>query len=82
METYNTVAEKVGMMPSLRWKDNLFQTVVILGSTAIGAAVGYATNGGIGALAGGVGALIVSFLLSGIVLMILGWVRAARKRKG
>lgn len=81
LDSYHTVAETVGLLPSLRVKDNLIQAVVVLGCTGIGAAIGYAINGGPGAIAVGAGAMIVSALLSGLVLMVLGWVRAAKRKR-
>lgn len=89
LETYQTVAETVGGVPSLRLRDNLIQGIVVLIGTVAGAIVGYAllaggeTMGGMEAALLGAGAgLIASALLSGVVLMILGWVRAAAKLPG
>ena len=39
-ESYQTVAETVGMLPSLRWKDNLIQAIAVAGFAGIGAIVG------------------------------------------
>jgi len=91
LEDYQRVAETVGGL-SLRWSDNLIQALVIIGSTLIGAGVGWLVGGGslgfgasmgprIGALLFGAGAMIASTLISGLILMILGWVRAARSRR-
>ncbi|MBY0260958.1 MAG: hypothetical protein K2Q20_01350, partial [Phycisphaerales bacterium] len=79
-ETYNTVAETIAG-PSLRIGDNLIQAAIIVGCTGLGAIVGFFGWGGIGAAVGGVGMMVVSTLVSGGVLMVLGWVRAARKRR-
>ncbi|MFW6164344.1 MAG: hypothetical protein ACODAJ_16365 [Planctomycetota bacterium] len=85
-EVYESVAETVGGVPSLRLGDNVVQAVIVVLGTAVGALVGLAwlarfqTLGKIeGVLLGALGGLIASVLISGIVLMVIGWVRAARK---
>lgn len=91
LDDYNTIAETVGGL-SLRKKDTLLQGLVVLIGTLLGAAVGVvfmlrdeSDNGPpwwfymVGcALVG----LIVSAFLSGFVLMIVGWVRAAKRISG
>lgn len=87
LESYNRVAETVGLVPNLRLKDNLLQLVIVLVGLLIGAVVGYVLarqNGhagqaalGFAALGAGLGFVLFG-VLSGIVLMILGWVRAIR----
>jgi hypothetical protein len=79
LEAYHKVADTVGMVPSLRVKDNLIQAAIVLGGILLGATIGYFVRGGLGMLAGAVGGMIVSAFLSGLVLMVLGWYRAARK---
>lgn len=81
LETYQTVADTVGMVPSLRVKDNVIQAVVIVACTALGAAIGLARADALGAAAGAAVGMIVSALISGMVLMVLGWLRAARRRE-
>lgn len=76
-EAYQAVAETIGG-PSLRVKDNVVQAIVIIASIVIGAAIGFFGWGGLGAIAGGAAAMILSTLISGLVLMVLGWVRAAK----
>ena len=78
---YQRFAETVGCVPSLRKKDNLVQGIVVLTTTAIGALVGFLAGSGWGALLGVLGGLVVGALGSGIVLMVLGWIRAAKSRK-
>lgn len=77
---YQTVAETVGMLPSLNKKDNLYQgifvLVISLVSFLIGVMVGGLEVGLVFLLLG----LIGSGLLSGLVLMVLGFVRLARKK--
>lgn len=88
-ETYHAVAETVGMLPSLRWRDNLIQAVLVIAGALVGALAGLwlvsADRFGEGVprwagLGGGAAAgAILACLLSGFVLMILGWVRALKK---
>ncbi len=78
IDEYQTVAETIGG-PSLRVKDNVIQAAVIVGSTMIGAGIGWLVKQGIGAAIGAVAGMIVSTLLSGLVLMVLGWVRASKR---
>jgi hypothetical protein len=78
-ETYNTVAETVGLVPSLRKKDNLIQGIIVLVGTALAGLVGLLVDGTTGLMLGALAGLIGSGLLSGGVLMIIGWVRAAKK---
>lgn len=80
LDNYNTVAETIGG-PSLRLKDNVIQAAIVIGCTALGAIAGYIYNDWIGALVGGAGAMIASTLISGIVLMVIGWMRAAKRVK-
>lgn len=78
LETYHKVADTVGLVPNVRGKDNLIQGAVVGIGTIITTVVGWFMDGGQGA---GIGALIglVGFgLLSGLVLMVLGWIRAAK----
>jgi len=80
-EDYQRVADTVGMVPSLRWKDNVIQLVCVVAGAIVGAAAGYFIAGQepVGAMFGGVLGLVAALFISGIVLMILGFVRA-RKR--
>ncbi len=77
MEAYHTIADTVGGVPNLRGKDNAFQIIFVAISIAIGGGIGALT---FGALTGGVIGLFGGTLLSGLVLMIKGWLRAANKR--
>ena len=78
LETYNTVAETIAG-PSLRWKDNLFQGLFVIGGLVVGIGIGALIAYPIGAYIGGVIGLVGATLTSGIVLMVLGWIRAAKK---
>jgi len=89
MEAYHTIADTVGGVPNLRGKDNAFQAIFVALSIAIGGGIGAllvlaGVGGGvdwtIGALIGGIAGLFGGTLLSGLVLMIKGWIRAANKR--
>lgn len=79
-EEYQTVAETVGGL-SLRAMDNIVQACAIIGTTIVGAIIGFFVHDAIGAVIGGVIGMVVSTVVSGVVLMILGWVRAARRKQ-
>jgi len=82
MESYHRVAETVGMIPSFRLKDNVVQTVIILCTTGAGLIVSWViTHNPFGFIFGALGGLVLGVLTSGFALMVLGWVRAARKSK-
>jgi hypothetical protein len=76
---YDDFADKIGMVPNIRLKDNLLQGIAVVALTLIGALVGFLVSpdtarslgAGLGALAG----LIGGGLLSGLVLMIVGLLR-------
>jgi len=85
LDAYHTVAETVGFVPNIRLKDNIVQTVSVgmglVGGAGAGAVIA-AVRGGefwLGATVGGVLGLIAATFLSGLVLMVLGWIRAARR---
>lgn len=76
---YHRIADTIGGLPNLRPKDNLHQTVFILVVSAVSALVGLLIGGFPGVLLGLLFGLFGSVLVSGMVLMVLGFVRAARK---
>lgn len=78
-EQYNRVAETVGMMPSFRRFDYIFQGSCVVVGALVGAGVGYAFMHGLGAIFGALAGFVVMGVLSGLVLMVLGWVRALKK---
>jgi hypothetical protein len=85
LETYNRIAETVGGMPTLRVRDNVVQAVVVIACTLLGAGIGYLIGagrgrGGVAAAAGGAIGMISSALVSGLILMVLGWLRGAKRR--
>jgi hypothetical protein len=78
-ESYQKIADTVGMVPSLRWKDNVIQAVSIVIGAIVGAAVGWLFGReAIFAVVGAIGGLVAALFISGIVLMFLGWRRAGR----
>lgn len=85
LEAYNRVAETVGLVPNLRLKDNLGQLIAVVVGVVLGAIAGAIiarVNGGagtdllIGAAIGAALGFILFGFLSGIVLMVIGWIRA------
>ena len=73
------MSEPVGLIPSLRMKDNLWQGIIIGVCILIGVPIGWAIWGRFGAMAGLLAGLVVGGLGSGTVLMIKGWKRSLRK---
>ncbi len=82
LDTYNTVAETVGGVPSLRMKDNLVQLIVVAGCAVIGALVCGVVWGWMGVVGGAAGGVAAGGLVSGAVLMVVGWGRAAKRLRG
>jgi hypothetical protein len=79
VEMYETVTD-VATGLSLRWRDTLIQGLSILAAVIIGAPIGWLIAGEAwGLLVGAFCGLVGGPLLSGTVLMVLGWVRTARK---
>lgn len=86
LKDYQTVADTVGMVPSLRIKDNVIQAVVVVVGLLIGVGAGSLLFAPAlklewwqGAMVGALAGLVISTLLSGGVIMVLGWVRAAKR---
>ncbi|GJQ29911.1 MAG: hypothetical protein HBSAPP03_17950 [Phycisphaerae bacterium] len=83
LDDYHQVADTVGGVPNLRLKDNVVQTLVVLGAMLLGGLIGsiLAWTGVLewewylAAGAGAVAGMILGTLFSGLVLMVLGWVR-------
>ncbi len=78
-ETYHTIAETVGGVPSFRKNDNLIQGLTILIGTLGSIALGYFVWDRKSWLLAGLARMIGSLLISGVVPMVLGWMRAAKK---
>ena len=81
IEGLHTAADTIGMVPNVRAKDNLIQGLVIGAGTVVSTVVGLCLGGGVGAAIGAVAGLIGFLLISGGVLMVVGWVRTAKKMK-
>jgi hypothetical protein len=74
--SYHEFADKVGLVPNVRKKDNLYQGIAVVAGLALGALAGSWWKGSteaalLGALVGLVGATLVS----GLVLLVVGWKR-------
>jgi hypothetical protein len=73
---FQEVADKVGLVPNLRPRDNLVQGLAVLGTTILGVIVGLLTVGGRnGALFGALAGIVAGGLISGLVLMAIGLTR-------
>jgi hypothetical protein len=73
---YNLVADKIGFVPNIRGKDNLFQAICVAAFVAIGAVVGGVIGGWpMGILSGALIGIIAGVLCSGVALMVVGLVR-------
>ena len=73
---YNILADKVGGVPNIRLRDNLYQALTVAVFLIIGVAVGWAVSGWPGgALVGALVGLIAGILTSGAVLLIIGLYR-------
>ncbi|MGQ0627341.1 MAG: hypothetical protein ACT4PL_04480 [Phycisphaerales bacterium] len=85
LDPYHRVADTVGMVPSLRVKDNVIQAVVVVAGLLIGAGIGgiVGVNQNVtwwyGVGAGAVGGVIIATFLSGLVLMVVGWFRGVKR---
>ena len=74
--TYNFLADKIGGVPNVRKKDNLYQAVAIGLFVIIGVVVGaFVGEGSTGVLLGALGGLIAGTLISGAVLTVIGLCR-------
>ena len=82
---YQNFSETVGGVPNFKKKDNVIQSIVVIVFIVMGLILGWAfsepdsrrTFG----LLGGFGGLVVGTFFSGFVLMVVGWKRAAQRRK-
>jgi len=80
LESYQAIAETVGGLPSLNVKDNLYQGLAVGVGTVLGALIGLVIGGWQGALFGALIGLVGMGLISGFVLMILGFTRRMKKK--
>ena len=75
-ESYNLLADKIGCVPNVRKKDNLYQAATVLAFLIIGVIVGRSKGEWPeGVLLGALGGLVVGTLISGLVIMVLGLLR-------
>ena len=71
--TYNLLADKIGGVPNVRKKDNLFQGIFVGSSALVGVLIGWFAGGWpLGVMLGALGGLVVGTLISGVVLMVMG----------
>jgi len=75
-ESYHQVADKVGLVPNLRWSDNLYQGMAAAAGAMAGGVAGvvlYRSLNGffVGSLLG----FIVGGILAGFALMVVGLLR-------
>jgi hypothetical protein len=78
------VRDSVGMVPNFRKNDNILQLVIVAAFTVVGVASGVALNAGsrlLGGLIGALVGLILGTFLSGLILMVMGWVRLAKRKR-
>jgi hypothetical protein len=82
-EQYNVVSDTV-VGVNVRWRDNVFQAVVIVGCATLGAGIGWRMAGEDDVrgpvLLGALGGLVAGTLLSGAALMVFRFVRHVRGR--
>ncbi len=73
---YHQVADKVGLVPNVRMKDNLIQGITCLTFALLAGLVGGVTTGhGMGILSGCLLGLIIGGFVSGGALMVIGLFR-------
>ena len=73
---YDDVADKVGLVPNVRKKDNLYQGLAVLCTLAVSTPIGFVLWGWpMGVMAGALAGLVVGGLVSGLVLMVIGLTR-------
>jgi hypothetical protein len=75
-DSYDRFANKVGLVPNLRARDNLFQAAFVAVTTVLGTTIlGVLGGWPMGVLSGAALGLLVGGLLSGGALMIRGFLR-------
>lgn len=85
-EECQTIAETVGLIPSLRLKDNVVQGIALAAGAVLGGLVGLVlglrtvAGPAIGAGLETVAGLVVALFVSGLVLGVVGLRRAMRRR--
>lgn len=70
---YHAFADKIGGVPNVRLKDNLYQAIAIAAFVAIGSLVGWTQGGWPGGfIVGAFCGMVAGLLLSGVVLTVIG----------
>jgi hypothetical protein len=77
-DEYDRIADTIGFVPSRRKGDYVFQGIFVAIGLVIGLIVGGVGWGVGGLVLGGALGLLGAILLSGIVLMVKGWIRTAK----
>lgn len=74
---YDTFADKVGLVPNVRGKDNLYQGLACIACALIAVMVAYfmGFNSTNALILSAVGGLLVGVMVSGLILMIIGLAR-------
>ena len=81
-DTLETLSQTVGLVPNVNKNDNIIQGGVVGGGALLTTIITYAMTGDTTqALIASLGVLIVLGLFSGLILMVVGWVRTMRKVK-
>lgn len=70
--TYDVMVDKVGFVPNVRKKDNVFQAVFSIAATVLGTIIGLVWQGGMGAALGALVGLVVGGIISGLILCAVG----------
>lgn len=78
-ETLQTIADTVGMVPSMRSQDSAAQGIALVFGLIAGAIIGWTIHGTKGLLIGGIGGLVTALVISGLIVMVMGWIRVAKK---
>ena len=73
--TYEVMADKVGLVPNVRKKDNVFQAVFTAAFAVVGTLIGLIWQGGVGALWGALAGIVVGGVISGVILCGVGLAR-------
>jgi hypothetical protein len=72
-DSYDQFADKVGLVPNVRKKDNLYQGIAVVAGLLLGALVGWLWKDTFeAALLGALIGLVGATLVSGLVLLVLG----------
>jgi DNA-directed RNA polymerase subunit RPC12/RpoP len=73
--TYEVMSDKIGLVPNIKKKDNVFQALFTLAFTIVGTLIGLVGWGGVGAGIGALAGISVGGLISGVILCVVGLTR-------